>query len=252
MSTTNPEVTPSPGAKCRLCGTDNRPLRKSHIVPEFLYRDLYNDKRHMMAIREPHGRHHAWRPLQKGIRERLFCESCEQHFNEHFEKPFFAQWTPPPLPDPWIGDGTCHLAVDYSTVKLFHLSVLFRAGVSSLPHYAQVVLGPHEDELRQLLLDPDPGRHFQYPICGQAVVHHTTNQLIRAITQPCVYNIDSHRYYAIMYGGVEWWIKVSRHRHKPLEALFLRPDGTLPLSAIPWNEIPVIQRAAAALRGQRS
>ena len=34
---------------CRLCHKD-RTLRKSHIVPEFLYSHLYNEKGHMMGL----------------------------------------------------------------------------------------------------------------------------------------------------------------------------------------------------------
>ena len=41
----------------------------------------------MLAIREPDDRQRARGLLQKGIRERLFCEECEQRFNEHFENP---------------------------------------------------------------------------------------------------------------------------------------------------------------------
>ena len=206
----------------------------------------------MMGIRQPHGRHRAWRALQKGIREPLFCESCEQHFNEHFEKPFLDQWTPIPLPDPWNGNGICRLTADYAPFKLFHLSVLFRAGVSSLPSYAQVVLGPHETVLRRLPLERNPGARLQFPICGLAVVHHRTNRIVRIITRPDVYRIESHRYYTMVYGGVQWWTKVSSHRHRTFEGLFLRPDGTMPMASMPWNEIPTVQLAAAALRQQSS
>ena len=132
-------------------------MRNSHIVPESLYRPLYNDKGHMSAIRWPDERHRARGLLQKGIRERLFCEACEQHFNEHFEKPFLKQWFPNPLPDLWDGDDIHCLTVDYASFKLFHLSVLFRAAVSSLATYANVDVGPHESRLRRQLLERNPG-----------------------------------------------------------------------------------------------
>ncbi len=74
---------------CRLCNNE-RVLRNSHIVPESLYSNLYNEKGHMMGINGFGSK--GWKPLQQGIREHLFCEACEQHFNEHFEKPFRKQW----------------------------------------------------------------------------------------------------------------------------------------------------------------
>ena len=238
---------------CRLCRKHHPALRNSHIVPEFLYRNLYNEKRHMMAIRQPQPRHGASKVLQKGIREPLFCESCEQHFNEHFEKPFLDQWSTVTLPDPWETDRDSRISVDdYSSFKLFHLSVLFRASVSSLPTYDQVALGPHESVLRQLLLDRNPGDEFEYPVCGQAVVHHRSRRLVQAITRPELRPINSHRYYAMAYGGIEWWIKVSSHRHKEFQHLFLRPDGTILLSPIPWNELPAVRFAAMALRAPRA
>ena len=122
---------------CRLCGSDQE-LRNSHIVPEFLYADLYNSKNYMMGI---HGRGpRGWQAVQKGIREPLFCESCEQHFNEFCEKPFRARWVEAsPLPDPWNATDVHWITVDYNSFKLFHLSVLFRAGVSSLPDRKSVV-----------------------------------------------------------------------------------------------------------------
>ena len=105
----------------------------------------------------------GWKPLQKGIRERLFCESCEQHFNEYFEKPFREQWViAQPLPNPWTDESVHWVNVDYSSFKLFHLSVLFRAGVSTLPTYREVSLGKHQEKLRHLLLNRDPGEFWQY------------------------------------------------------------------------------------------
>lgn len=239
---------PTQISKCRLCGTDNRPLRNSHIVPEFLYRDLYNDKGHMLAICWPNEKRNARGLLQKGIRERLFCESCEQHFNEHFEKPFFEQWVPYPLPILWDDDSTQWLTVDYASFKLFHHSVLFRAAVSSLAEYANVDIGPHELKLRGHLLERDPGGKLEYPIAGRAVIHNKTRRIVPIITQPSVWRIESHRYFTMVYGGVEWWIKLSKHRHKHFEELFLRMDGRIPFSAVSWNMVPSILRASAALR----
>ena len=71
---------------CRLC-RNIRQLRNSHIIPEFLYKPTYNRKGHAMGI---HGRgNRGWKSLQKGLRDPLFCEQCEQHFNAYCERPFY-------------------------------------------------------------------------------------------------------------------------------------------------------------------
>jgi hypothetical protein len=194
----------------------------------------------------------GWKAVQKGIREHLFCESCEQHFNEYFEKPFRAQWVvAAPLPSPWNVDDIFWVTVDYSSFKLFHLSVLFRASVSSLPTYAEVSLGPHQERLRKLLLNRDPGAPSQYPVFGYAVVHHTTNRLIPMVSQAQRSNFGGQPCYGMIYGGVQWWVCVSSHRNREFESIALQADGRMPFHAVPWNEVSVIQAASKALRDTR-
>jgi hypothetical protein len=234
---------------CRLCQFD-RELRNSHIVPEFLYKELYNDKNHMMGI-TGHG-NLGWKPLQQGAKERLFCESCEQHFNKHCEEPFLAQWVnAAPLPNPWNITDIHWTKFDYISFKLFHLSVLFRASVSSLPTFAAVSLGPHEERLRRILQANNPGPYWQYPIFGHAVVHQETKALVPMVSQAVQSSFNGHRCYGMIYGGVQWWLCVSSHRNPEFELACLQEDGRMPFDAVPWNEVSVIQSAAEALRHPR-
>jgi hypothetical protein len=236
-------------AECRLCRND-RELRNSHIVPEFLYSELYNTKGHMMGINGRGNR--GWQALQKGIREPLFCESCEQHFNEYCEKPFRAQWVDAlPLPDPWTATDIHWIKVEYNSFKLFHLSVLFRARVSSLPTFSAVSLGPHEERLRQLLLTRSVGEAWQYPVFAYAVVHHRTNRLIQMVSQAQQSKFGGRRCYGMMYGGAEWWVCVASDRNTEFERGALQPNGHMPFIAVPWNEVGVVQDASRALNDSR-
>lgn len=183
------------------------------------------------------------------VREYLFCEACEQHFNEYCEKPFRAQWVETePLPNPWEVEDIHWVRFDYASFKLFHLSVLFRASVSTLPDFATVSLGSHEEKLRELLLLRNPGEYWQYPIFGYAVVHHKTKRLISMVSQAVQSKLWGQRCYGMIYGGVQWWIGVSSHRNMEFELACLQSDGLMPFHARPWNEVPVIQSAAEALR----
>jgi len=194
----------------------------------------------------------GWDALQKGIREPLFCESCEQHFNEYCEKPFRAQWIEAqPLPDPWIVNDVHWINVEYNSFKLFHLSVLFRAGISSLPTFAAVSLGPHEERLRQLLLTRSVGEAWQYPVFAYAVVHHRTNRLIQMVSKAQQSQFGGRRCYGMMYGGAEWWVCVASDRNPEFELGALQPDGRMPFIAVPWNEVGVVQDASRALNDQR-
>lgn len=231
---------------CRLCQKD-RVLRNSHIVPEFLYGELYNNKHQLMGI---HGRgSKGCEVQQKGLREYLFCDDCEQHFNECFEKPFRRAWVENcPLLDPWEAEDVYWIHVDYKSFKLFHLSVLFRAGVSSLPTFAQVSLGPHEERLRRMLWEQDAGPVELYPIFGYAVIHHKTKRVVQMVSKAQANKFGGRRCYGFMYGGVQWWIGVASDTNHELQKVSLRCDGQMPFTAVPWNEVSVVQEASHVLR----
>lgn len=170
---------------CKLC-LEKRALRNSHIIPEFLYSPLYNEKRYMMGINGLGNR--GWRPLQKGITEKLFCDACEQHFNKHHEIPFHRQWIDQQAaPNPWPScpQDLVVVHVDYATFKLFHLSILFRASVSTHANFSDVKLGPHENQIREMLVANNPGASWQYPILGRALIKPVTRELVHEIiTRP--------------------------------------------------------------------
>lgn len=233
--------------QCRLCLKD-RKLCDSHIIPEFLYSGLYNDKHQMMGINGAGTK--GWKPLQKGITEKLFCEPCEQHFSNHVEAPFKSDWCDKfPLPDPWPTDHVELVRVrDYRSFKLFHLSIIFRAGVSTSATFAQVQLGAHEERMRQLLLGLDPGRADRYSVFGYAVVRHDNHRIVQMVSPPRASSFGNRPCYGTIYAGVQWWVRVTSSAHREFEAVSLREDGSMSIAAAPWHELSALQDASKALR----
>lgn len=231
---------------CHLC-KQNQTLRKSHIIPKFMYSDLKNQDRQIIGI-TGNGRN-GWALVQDGAKEFLLCGDCEQHLNKHYETPFKKFWVDnPPLPDPWMDEEPRRLTTEYTSFKLFHLSVLFRASICSLPMFRTVNLGPHEDRLRKMLLNIEPGQDYEYPITGYGVVHHKNRQLIKMITQPQSFRIGGKPCYAIMYGGAEWWFSISSDRNPEFEQISLKRNGEICLAVHPWTEVAAVQAASSALR----
>ena len=233
--------------QCRLCHRLEN-LRDSHIVPEFLYRPLRNDARQMSGIngRGPHGR----RLIQRGLTEHLLCDTCEQFLSKNYETPFLRSWLESPALPQSSEIGYTHLiTVEYEVFKLFHLSILFRASVSTLSSFSAVALGPHEERIRLSLLNRDPGDDWQYPIAGCLVVHDRTKVVIYIVGMPRQYRIGPHRIYTFLYAGVNWEFGVSTHRNDHFNSRALKRNGTIALHAVPWNDLPVMQEAARALRG---
>jgi hypothetical protein len=194
----------------------------------------------------------GWGEVQKGLWEYLFCDDCEQLLNDRYENPFLVDWIENfPLTKKLIPEQFYSITVpSYERFRLFHLSVLFRASVSSKPTYREVNLARHEERIRKMILSSDPGENWQYLLIGYAVIHDKTNEVVNLIGRPEKRKFDDVKCYSMIYGGVEWWTTVISHRTKHLEKLALQPDGSMSVMAVPWNSIPIMQKAKIALQGR--
>src|SRR5262245_14579922 len=112
---------------CALCGED-RQLRHSHILPEFLSRPLYVEHHELRQIGQA-----PTSPafIQKGRRERMLCGDCESLFQRHEDR-YARYWyhrKRPPFPDA-LGKFFLLRGTDYASLKLFLLSLIWRASVA--------------------------------------------------------------------------------------------------------------------------
>ena len=62
--------------KCRLC-LKEKPIQNSHIIPEFLYKPLYDNLHRFKSLSTLPEIKIEYK--QKGIREKLLCRDCEQY-----------------------------------------------------------------------------------------------------------------------------------------------------------------------------
>jgi hypothetical protein len=117
---------------CRLCG-DLKPLEYSHVLPEFVYKPLYDDKHEFLsvaangtAITEEH---------DKGYREWLLCRSCEDSFSRWEDHGARVLGNALPQLRVATPGEIVRVAADYEKLKLFQLSLLWRATVASEPTF---------------------------------------------------------------------------------------------------------------------
>lgn len=101
--------------------------------------------------------------------------------------------------------------VDYKKFKLFLLSVLWRASISSRDIYKQIDLGPHEDIIRKMIIDGDPKGQMEYPCMMLTYLNNRKELPPGFISQPIrIKNNDGTRY-AFLIGGVLYTFFISKH-----------------------------------------
>ncbi len=239
-----------PGDKqgtCKLC-CEKTQLRESHIVPEFCYKGIYDDKHRVI---EGHftTNNLCKRHVQKGKREYLLCSRCEGILSK-YEKSFCEYWNGPNGLPKRVNDGFLVLrGADYHIFKLFHLSIIWRFSVSK--SFSPISLGPYNDKLRRILLNGDSVPQDHYPIFGYVLteddgrIHHEVGAPIRYV------QIDRSSWYTARYAGCDWTIIITDHptRNQRILSEALSIDGEITLQAMHFAKAPVGQAVIKKLRG---
>lgn len=222
---------------CRLC-EKNAELRKSHILPEFIYSPMYDEKHRFHVLSNLPAKRNA--KEQKGLRERLLCSECETQLSRHERYASLAFNGGVEIQSTRSGKLVRLAGIEYAPFKLFALSVLWRAGVSSLKMFEQVSLGPHEHRLRQMLLADDPGPSSVYPFMMSPVTYDGVIQT-DFIVQPTCTRADGHLAYRFVFGGIAWIFVVSSHLPpKIFRAVTLSEDGETTMLISKMDKMPFI------------
>ncbi len=222
---------------CALCLQD-RLLCDSHIIPEFCYRPTYDAKHRARLLKPEELRQHL---VQKGIREYLLCEECEQKINEH-ESYLKSLWfDKSPLPTKVTQSTVTVPGVDYSHFKLFHLSVLWRAGVAASKPFGTVSLGPYAEKLRLRLFNSDPGPDGWYPFYGKVVVNPDRTVCYQLVSGPYKSRLDHFTVYYMCYAGCEWTFIVTDHGFAKYRDWTIKKGCPVFLIACPIQEINTVK-----------
>ena len=237
--------------KCKLCGQEAE-LRDSHVIPEFLYEPLYDKKHRYHVVSNVHGK--SRRPEQKGLRERMLCAACETRLSgwETYAANALYHRKKPGSERP--GDEIRMEGLDYAKFKLFGLSLLWRAAVSSLPVFRETELGPHESKIRAMLVSGDPGPQDKYG-CLVFAVTLQGRPLDGAIYGPQPCRIGSHHAYRLLVRSILFVYLVSSHRPDDhARNYFLTEQGRLIIPVKELQDIPFLdslcREIAKATRNQ--
>lgn len=224
--------------KCRLCQNETE-LCFSHIIPEFVYLPTYNENHRAIMIPKGKSKYE-----QKGIREYLLCDDCDNRIIgkwESYSSPIIKS-----IQDlNFTQNGGEYIVqnVQYADFKLFQLSLLWRASIASVKMFENINIGKqHEEIIRKMLLYNDSGAPDQYG-CMMFVLS-STNFLQKTIWSPVEDIVDGFTCYRFLTGRIFWYFFLPQAYPKDAEKFFLNSKETLHLVNAPWSEETVIKRIA--------
>lgn len=166
--------------QCRLCLQDKPLQRQSHIVPDFMYRDLMTEDEGFYKVHKPifSKEYKTSREFRTGEYDSdLLCNDCDNGIiNRRYEN-YSAKVLD------WLsgrntnfqslkitkerGTGGVQLSyiegIDYTKFKLFLLSILWRSSISKRDFFSSVSLGKCEEMIREMLFNEDPRESEDFP-----------------------------------------------------------------------------------------
>ncbi len=208
--------------RCRLCNQARPLLRKSHIIPEFMYASLY-DKHHKLYKLAPadyvKGEGRVERHSSGEYEADILCKECDgviiSRYETYAHEVLFGtnqerseMMTCHSLVRPGGIKYTLRENVEYARFRLFLLSVLWRASISRRPLFKEVSLGPYEERVRQMVLIGDPGNPEEFPVVLFTWLHeHSVPTDI--IGQPGINRKETGIRYIFPIGGIVYVYHIS-------------------------------------------
>ena len=230
---------------CRLCKQD-RPLRKSHIFPEWLYTPLYDENRRFFVLSTDENKRRGTR--RKGIYQRLFCHECEQLFSkwEGYARGVFYR-DDPRIKIQDCGRRVVFLCLQYAPFKLFQMSLIWRASNTNRQEAYKINLGTHTERIREMLIEECPGESYEYAAILMSLPR-SQDQIMRELIYPPELlpdKIDGHTGYRAVFGGLFWLFIVSNHSADLQDKdLFLSKNGQLPIFKVGEPAVEFMRKLA--------
>jgi len=230
---------------CKLCLEDKANLqKKSHIIPEFMYEELF-DEHHKMYKFSFKDKRIVARPPTGEYDKNILCFNCDRKKIgdglEDYAKKLYSGGLPRSktleiknYKNQYGSVFTQISKLDYTKYKLFLLSILWRASVSKREYFKSVSLGKYEDEVRGMIMDENPMTTEDYA-CMITTTRNDVEWSKQLFIEPTRFKEERGSIYRFMIGGMLYLYFIPKFFNRTLdydsEKEFLLSDN---------NEIKII------------
>ena len=152
---------------CKLCLQEKKLLNKSHIIPDFMYRDgkIYYDDHTVHRIdfvQSLKGKVTRRGKQNSGEYEGgILCKDCDgkviKNYEDYAKLFLYGKKLGKQLLYHFPPGEVVLRNIDYAKLKLFFLSVLWRASISTRPFFKEIEIADNlKEELREMILTGNP------------------------------------------------------------------------------------------------
>jgi hypothetical protein len=211
-----------------LCGKDKK-LVRAHIIPKSLWKPLFDEQPPQVHSTAPTADD---KKSPVGVYDTgILCAQCESIFSpwdDYAQKLLLAK----PTEDQYVIKNGRKIAyvetdIDYAKLKLFFISLLWKAAVSNHYFFSRVNVGSFEPQLRRMILKEDPGDPDTFAI----TVAKCDDRFGQIVLNPQSERWGEINYYRFYVAGYMVYIKAdSRSAPNFVGGLTLDPENPLIIS----------------------
>jgi len=209
--------------ECKFCKQE-RKLIEAHIIPYSFFKPILNEHKPGIFSSDPK---ESKKITPKGVYDKnLVCEDCEKLFTQYddYAKRFFLNELKNKIlePEEFEGQAVVVKEFDYKKLKLFLISLLWRASSSNHKFFQQINVGPFEPKLKQMIQSNVSGSPEEFPILFKIFFGNGAD---KQMMSPTRVKIEGRNYYRFYLAGICAQIKVdSQPVPKNLKDFILNPE----------------------------
>jgi len=228
---------------CCLCGLDKQ-LIKAHIISRKLYEPIRQASSgsspgdqvpRMYAV----GTTQKSKQAQNGPHDsNILCESCDGGVIGPWDNYGRSLLLNSLQPENNLPDNTGKSAVykigdfDYKKLKLFFISMLWRAAITDHPFFEHINLGPWEKKLRDMIHSQDPGMKHDFSV----ILFKYEGDFSEIMQNPSRQRQDGINFYRFRIPRYGFLVKVDqREFHSELHPFILSPNQPLLIRVLEYK-----------------
>ncbi len=206
---------------CRFC-LERRQLIEAHIIPKSFFERIRTDEPNILVNESDYPKRSPQGVYDKGI----LCGRCDNtigKWDQYAQEVLtmdMATFTT--IVEQGIGNGAELSEYDYAKLKLFFISLVWRASISTHSFYAKVNIGSKfEEKALQMLKSDDPGDAHDFGV----VIARFKEVQGHAFFDPHTERVNGLNQVRFYLAGYIVYMKVDQRPYNPDLAHFLLADG---------------------------
>lgn len=206
---------------CKLCNKNTSLIKKSHILPNFMYNGLFDDAHfiHYQNFLDPY--YH--KKLPDGIYQKnILCRNCDGVILGRLEtyvsqvlynRSGIKQDETPEFHRIINADGlkAIHIKqLNYTKFKLFLLSLLWRVHLSEHEFFKNIFLDDYIFEsIRIMIIDNNALEDYNFETC--MIYLKTENPYVKSIVTPRIVNTEKGKFYVFAINKIMYFFNISKY-----------------------------------------